>query len=226
MPTLQPIPGTRGYLLAYEKVLAHGRAIRLVYYRSRAALIAGRPSLQTDLPRRFSPYSNGTPTILSVAWHGSPVRSVIQLGFHYELQVNGRPGPDREAIGIVSGFYQWRTSKDQSADQALSAQGLPGSHGGWRQFTYNDYQWRVYEAQRQFNSFATWHLILYNPVSHAAYPLSLHLGDSRMTSAGNPTVSVQAAPGRRAALVVTAFVFRAPSRTLTRELIYYQPISS
>src|SRR5437763_3252953 len=42
MPTLRPISGTGGYLLAYEKQPADANVIRIAYYRSRADLLAGR----------------------------------------------------------------------------------------------------------------------------------------------------------------------------------------
>ena len=50
------------------------------------------PSASLGLPRRFSPFNNGTPSFLGIRWDGSPRRSVIALAFHYEAGVRGKSG--------------------------------------------------------------------------------------------------------------------------------------
>jgi hypothetical protein len=187
-------------------------------------LIAGRAGIEQNLPRRLSAYNNGTPTILSIDWEDSAGPSLIRLGFHYQTAARWGPGADREAVGVLTGFKQWTAHRDGQADGALSAQGLSGNHGDWRQFTFNDFRWRIYEGQQRFDDFATWHALLYDLSSRQLYPLSLQLGSSRITSVGNPIVRELPAPGGQGkVLVVTAFVFDASARGLTGELVYYQP---
>ncbi len=224
MPTLRQIPGTDGFLLAYEKALPGGDVIRIAYYGSRADLLSGQPGARRNLPRSLSRYNDGTPTILSIDWNGSAARSLIQLGFHYQTRAHRHPAADREAIAALAGFRRWTAHRDLDADAALSAEGFHGNHGDWREFAFDGFRWRVYEGQRRYDNFSTWHVLLYNPSSRATYPLSLQLDGSRITSLGNPIVQQETAPGGQGqVLVVTTFVFAASDPALTGELVYYQP---
>lgn len=228
MPTVRQVPGTTGYLLAYEEAMAGGGGDIAVlrYYPTLTALLDGRYAAQTQLPRRFSPYNDGTPTIVQVAWGGSPSRSNIVLGFHYESETAGRRGPDREALGRVVDFKRWSAWRDPSIDSDLNRLGLVGNHGDWRPFNFDGGQWRIYEAQQRFDSFATWHLLLWNAATGQMSLLTLATGTtSRITSVGNPVVNVEPAPaGGGQALVITAFVFDASQRADDGELVYYVPM--
>jgi hypothetical protein len=70
MPTVRAVTGATGYLLAYEETLGRGQGNIAVlrYYPSLTALQNGRYTAQSELPRRFSPYNDGTPTIVGVDW--------------------------------------------------------------------------------------------------------------------------------------------------------------
>jgi hypothetical protein len=223
MPTLRAIAGSPGYLLAYEKSRPRGDVVRLRYYPSLAALLAGHYSAQRDLPRQFSPYNDGTPTILWVQWNGSLWRSVIELGFHYQTARKGWRGPDREAIGALRGFRIWTARTDASTDAALSHQGFVGSHGDWRQFDFEGSRWRVYEAQTSYNDFGAWRVLLENPSSDQMYSLALRMGAQTVASSfANPVARVEPGPaGQGPVLVVTMYLFSAP---VQGELVYYQPI--
>ncbi len=225
MPTVRAIPGAPGYLLAYEKRLSSGRNIvRLRYYRTLSDLLAGRFAAQRDLPRYFSPFNNGTPTILSVRWNGAITRSVIELGFHYESAIKGRPGPDREATGTLRDFRAWSPRTDASTDAALDRAGLWGSHGDWRGFSFDGASWRIYEAQTSFNDFGTWRVLLDS--SGQMYPLTLNTASGAVSSSiGNPVAQAEPAPdGQGQVLVVTMFLFAAYTPGQSGELVYYQPI--
>jgi hypothetical protein len=231
MPTLRQIPGDRGYLLAYEKHLPRrvAHSIRIRYYATRSALLANSPAAQVDLPLRFSRFSNGTPSVQSIDWRGGLARSTIGLAFHYETATaNGKPGPDREAAGTLRGFRDWRAFRTGSVDAGLNAQGLAGSHGDRRQFSFAGRLWRVYEAQTRFGDFGTWHVLLDDLAAHTFRPLRLMTAAARpaASSFGNPTVQVLRAPGGRGrALVVTMFVFSAGAASaMPGELVYYQPL--
>ncbi len=227
MPTLRTIAGSSGFLLAYEKLTAHdSNVVRIRFYPTLSALLAGRFTAQRDLPRLFSPYNNGTPTILWAQWHGSLYRSVIELGFHYESAPKGSRGPDREALGILRRFRSWTARTDPVADAALDHQGLGGSHGDWRQFVFDGLRWRVYEGQTAYDDFGTWRVVLENPASSQMYSLALRMGSRTVASSfANPVARVEPGPnGQGPVLLVTMYLFAAPAQGQNGELVYYQPI--
>jgi hypothetical protein len=230
MPTLRPIPRTAGYLLAYEKKqtlpASGGDIIRVTDYRTLADLLAGRFAARRNLPRSFSRYNNGTPTILSINWRRGLASSVIQLGFHYQTDRQSAPGADREGLGEITGFHRWTARRDRLTDASLDQQGLRGNHGDWRQFSFEGDRWRLYEAQTSFDNFATWHVLLYNARSRRMHPLALRTGaGTLLTSVGNPIAKEETAPGGSGqVLVITTFVFAASAPEDIGELVYYQPI--
>jgi hypothetical protein len=226
MPTLCGVPGG-GFLLAYEKTLAQaGNIVRLRYYRSLGDLEAGRFAAQRDLPQTFSPFNDGTPTILSVTWHHSLMRSVIHIGFHYETEMRGRRGPDREAIGTLVDFSRWTAHTEKPLDAALDRQGLSGSHGDWRQFSFANDRWRIYEGETTWNNLGTWHVVLQDTSTGQLYPLTLNSDTQAVSgSVANPVVTVLPAPdGDGQVLVVTLYLFSADAPALPGELVYYQPL--
>ena len=109
-------------------------------------------------------------------WNGGPDRSAIGLGFHYESALGGERGPDREAIGTLRGFRVWTAHPDPRTDAALDRQGLTGSHGDWRQFTFEGGGWRVYEAQTAFDDVGAWRVILEDEASRRMYPITPTMG--------------------------------------------------
>ena len=229
MPSLAPIPGTAGYLLAYEQT-ARADFIRVVFYPSLQDLLAGHAAAGISLPRLFSAFSNGTPSFQSIDWRGGLARSVVRLAFHYEA--GSAPGqsspPDREATGTLTGFRTWSAAPDSSIDAALTRIGLLGNHGDQRDFSFAGSNWRVYEAQTQPGNFSTWHVLLYGVASREFEPLQLTLADGNFsTSFGNPIVNVVRAPsGHGDALVVTVFVFNTgAAASEAGELVYYQPLT-
>jgi hypothetical protein len=225
MPTVRAIPGASGYLLAYEKRLSSGsNIVRLRYYRTLGDLLAGHFAAQRDLPRYFSPFNNGTPTILSVRWNHAITSSVIGLGFHYQSAIRGRPGPDREATGTLTGFRSWNPRTDDSTDMALDRAGLWGSHGDWRAFSFDSAPWRIYEAQSAFNDFGTWRVLLDSSGQMQPLTLSTTAG-SVSSSIGNPVAQEEPGPGGHGrVLVITMFLFGPFATGEGGELVYYQSI--
>lgn len=226
MPTLRSVPGG-GFLLAYEKRIPRvGNIVRLRYYRSLAQLQAGQFVAHRDLPHTFSPYNNGTPTILSVTWHHGLAHSVIHIGFHYETEAKGRRGPDREAIGTLVDFKRWTAHTEKPLDAALDQQGLSGSHGDWRQFDFAGDRWRIYEGQGTWGNFGTWRVVLQDTSTGQLYPLTLNSDAEAVSgSVANPVITVLDAPsGSGQVLVVTLFLFTADSPAVPGELVYYQPL--
>jgi hypothetical protein len=227
MPTLRAVPGNPGFLLAYEKKIPHlGNIVRLRYYASLAALEAGHFAAQRDLPQTFSPFNDGTPTILSITWHHALARSVIHIGFHYETEARGGRGPDREAIGTLVDFKRWTARAQTPLDTDLNRTGLSGSHGDWRQFSFAGDRWRIYEGQTTWGDFGTWRVVLEDTSSDQLYPLTLSSDAQTISgSVANPTVAVLPGPGGTGqVLVVTLYLFTADAPALPGELIYYQPL--
>lgn len=227
MPTLSAVAGTSGFLLAYEKKLPHvGNIVRLRYYSSLGALQAGRFAAQRDLPQTFSHFNDGTPTILSVTWHHSLARSVIHIGFHYETEARGVRGPDREAIGTLVDFKRWTARTETPLDAALDRQGLSGSHGDWRQFSFVGDQWRIYEGETTWSDSGSWRVVLQDTSTGQLYPLTLTSETQAISgSVANPVVTVLPAPGGSGqVLVVTLYLFTADSPAVPGELVYYQTL--
>ena len=227
IPTLRAVPGNPGFLLAYEKKLPSvGNIVRLRYYASLGALEAGDFTAQRDLPQTFSPFNDGTPTILSITWHQALARSVIHIGFHYETTASGGRGPDREAIGTLVDFTRWTAHAETPLDTALDRRGLSGSHGDWRQFSFAGDRWRIYEGQTTWGDFGTWHVVLQDISSGQLYPLTLNTDAQAISgSVANPTIAVLPAPdGSGQVLVVTLYLFTADSPAVPGELVYYQAL--
>jgi hypothetical protein len=227
MPTLRAVPGTGGFMLAYEKKIPHlGDIVRLRYYPSPAALQAGQFAAQRDLPQTFSPINDGTPTILSITWHHGLARSVIHIGFHYETQAGGGRGPDREAIGTLVDFRRWTAHTQKPLDAALDRSGLSGSHGDWRQFRFAGDRWRIYEGQTTWGDFGSWHVVLQDSSTGSLYPLTLSSDAQAVSgSVANPTVTVLPGPdGGDPVLVVTLYLFSAELPAVPGELVYYQTL--
>jgi len=216
MGTLKALPGG-AFLLAYEAqepTAAGGRidsSVRLRYYRDPAALVSGTPTEERTLPRRLSTTNEGTPDFRSVVWNGSMANSVITLGFHW-LDHGTRQHPrkaavDRQGRGTLAGD-RWTAVRDTAADRAMTQLGFNGNHGGRRQFVSPDGRsWRVYEAQRYANGWASWRLLLYDMTRRTWKVLHLKTpGGSK--SFANPTISMVPSPKRLAghALVMTMFV--------------------
>jgi hypothetical protein len=226
MPTLRAVPNG-GFLLAYEKKTPHGgNSVRLRYYRSLGKLEAGRFAAQRELPQTFSRFNDGTPTILSVTWHHALARSVIHIGFHYETESRRSPGPDREAIGTLVDFKRWTARTVTPLDAALDRQGLSGSHGDWRQFSFAGSRWRIYEGQATWGDFGSWRVLLQDLSNGRLYPLTLSSDAQGIArSVANPTVAVRPAPdGDGQVLVVTLYLFAAHAPAVPGELVYYQPL--
>jgi hypothetical protein len=227
MPTLRAIPGTGGFLLAYEKAIPNlGNIVRIRYYRSLSSLQAGHFAAQRDLPQTFSRFNDGTPTILSITWHHGLARSVIHIGFHYETVARRGRGPDREAIGTLVDFSRWTAHVQEPLDAALDRQGLAGNHGDWRQFSFGNDRWRIYEGQAIFGNYASWRVILEDTATGQLYPLTLSSDSQAISgSVANPVVAVLPAPsGGGQVLVVTLYLFSADSPALPGELVYYQTL--
>jgi hypothetical protein len=219
MPTLRPAGG--GYVLADEHSGVHN-TVEVHWYRSLAAVLAGAPTENVGLPLRYSRAGDGTPAIVQTAWNGSPSRSQIVLSFHYQSAA----GPDREAFGVLTGFRRWATRRDSATDALLDREGYLGNHGDERWFAFAGQTWRILEAESRPASFASWHVLLYDPAGRRFAPVTFNTLRGRFgASFGNPTAQLLPAPGGRGqVLAVTAFVFgEGPAASEAGELVFLRP---
>jgi hypothetical protein len=224
-PTLQPIPGTSGYLLAYMQARGSGERIRVSYFRSLSALLAAHEATSIDLPLRLSATANADPWFMSVSWNGGLRRSQMTIAFDYASAGSAAgPGPDREAIGVLRGFRGWSATPDTQLDQQLDRRGLTGNHGQGRQFVIAGRPWRLYAAQDEAGS----HIVMDDVKAGEVFALKLETADGTFaTSFGRPVAHVLPAPtGSGQALVVSLYVYGSGNtRSEAGELLYWTPIS-
>ncbi len=233
-PTLAPIPGTGGYLLAYTETTASRTFIRVRYYRSLTALLAAHEAASIDLPLKLSATANAAPSVVSVDWSGALSRSRVTLAFIYATPgAGGKPGPDREAIGVLAGFRTWTASPDTQLDQKLNGLGLRGNHGQQRGFVVARHPWQILEAQdladTQAGRPAGWRVVLHDLDANQLFALKLGTVDGTFaTSFGKPVARVLPAPGGGGRdLVVSLYVFGSGgTRPEAGELLYWTPIGT
>ena len=229
-PTLEPVTATGGYLLADERTHGSHTFIQVSYFKSRVALLAAREAASIDLPLRLSTTANGAPTFLSVNWHGDLRRSRLTLGFDYAtVAPGGRPGPEREATGVVRDFRSWTATPDTAADRQLDGLGLTGNHGQMRQVIVEGRPWRLYEAQDAADTAAGrqtgWHVVLADVRAGAMFALKLETTRGTYPSSfSRPTARVLPAPGGGRYLVVTLYVGASGgTRPISGEFLYWTP---
>jgi hypothetical protein len=110
-PATQPTiaaTGDGGLLTAAEFNDGHGGQLRIRYWPTLEALLAGRPAREFLAPRTLSACNEGTPSIRQLRLDADVDVSRIELGLHYhrDCQV------DRQARGNLTGFRAWTTAID------------------------------------------------------------------------------------------------------------------
>lgn len=230
MPTLQEVGATGGYLLAYERDTPPTNQIVIRYYAGLDALLANSWSAEKRLTAHLSSVE-GTPSFRGVQWNGSLSASVLTLGFHYnQLGSNGTPsGLDREGLGTLTGFSTWTETRDDQMNTMLTNAGYPGKHGDRRQFAYQGYSWRIYEAQNQnanLNDFTSWRPVL-DDIGAGQLDAVVMQTAAGSTSFGNPVVRILHAPdGQGEVMAVTMFVFgEGAAGGEAGDLVFYKRLS-
>ena len=117
-PATQPTiaaTGDGGLLTAAEFNDGHGGQLRIRYWPTLEALLAGRPAREFLAPRTLSACNEGTPSIREFRLDVDVDASRIELGLHYhrDCQV------DRQARGTLIGFRTWTTATDLELDAAV-----------------------------------------------------------------------------------------------------------
>lgn len=219
-PSLEPVPGTGGYLLAYAQPRGTGDAIRVTYFRSLSALLVAHQATTIELPLRLSGTVNGAPWFANLSWNGSLRRSQLTLGFDYRPSSGG---PSREALGVLRGFRNWSATPDARTDRQIDRTGLTGNHGQGRQFVVGGRPWRLYEAADRAGS----HIVMDDVRTGRTLALRLGTEDGTLTSSlARPVAQVLPAPGGTgSALVVSLYVDgSSATRSEAGELLYWTPL--
>src|SRR4029453_15329068 len=199
--------GGGGLLTAAEFNDGHGGQLRIRYWPTLDALLAGRPPRQFLAARTLSACNEGPPSFLQVRLDAGVDASRIELGLHYhrDCQV------DRQARGTLTGFRTWTAVTDPQLDaaieQAAAAAGerIGGNIGDRDHLRWRGRDYDLVEAQGRRGDFASWRVYLYDRASGTAERLEV-MTHGASTAFANPTATVLRDPAGRDALMVTLFL--------------------
>jgi hypothetical protein len=209
--------------------------IRLRYYRTLDALLAGRAARQFTAPRRIALTAEGTPDIRSVTLRRGTARSRIVLGLHHFADTDGDifPDVDRQGTAVLTNFTRWQDATTPEVDQPFLqttevhppyTRAPAGNLGDRDPITLDGARLALHEAQYVPGDFGSWRLFVRDAETNAVSPVHVTTpGGSR--AFGNPTVTQVTSPAGRPALLITMFVFSegaAPGES--GELIFYREL--
>jgi hypothetical protein len=205
-PTIASI-GDGGLLTAAEFNDGHGGQLRVRYWTSLEALLAGRPAREFLAPRTLSACNEGTPSLRRINLDTDLDTSRIELGFHYHCHCR----VDRQALGTLTGFRAWTAARhpelDAAVERAAAAVGeqVRGNIGDRDHLRYRGRDYDLIEAQGRRGDFASWRIYLHDRATGTAERLEVvtHGGS---TAFANPTATMLRDPAGRDALMVTLFL--------------------
>lgn len=186
-----------GWLGAWEKDGPKGNWIRVAYYASEAALRAGLPSKQIDLPRTLSPAAEGTPHFRSVP--RDPLTGTIEIGFHYYRNAD----VDRQAFGTLTGLQDWRPRPSPEMDSALEAY-FGGNIGDRDEVRIGGRDLLFLEAQVRKSDWTSWRVLL-RADRGELHPVRFRT-PGWSTSFANPSATLLTLPDGRPALALSLFL--------------------
>jgi len=209
-PATQPTiaaTGDGGLLTAAEFNDGHGGRLRLRWWPSLEALLAGRPAREFLAPRTLSACNEGTPSIRRIDLDGGPDGSRIELGFHYHRACQ----VDRQARGTLTGFRTWTAATDPELDVAVerapaaAGERIGGNIGDRDHLRHLGRDYDLIEAQGRRGDFATWRVYLHDRAAGTTERLEVvtHKGS---TAVANPTATRLRDPAGRDAIMATLFL--------------------
>jgi hypothetical protein len=223
-PATQPTiaaTGDGGLLTGAEFNDGHGGQLRIRYWPTLEALLAGRPTREFLAPRTLSACNEGTPSIRQLGLDASR----IELGLHYhrDCQV------DRQARGTLTGFRAWTTATDPELDAAVeraaaaAGEQIGGNIGDRDHLRYRGRDYDLVEAQSRRGDFASWRVYLFDRAAGTAQRLNIVThGGSRAFA--NPTATMLRDPAGRQAVMVSLFVpMEAAAPGEAGSLLYHVP---
>jgi hypothetical protein len=205
-PTIAATPDG-GLLTAAEFNDGHGGRLRIRYWTTLGALLAGRPAREFLAPRTLSACNEGTPSIRQISLDADLDASTIELGFHYHrgCQV------DRQAWGTLTGFRTWTAARNPVLDAAVrraaaaAGEQVGGNIGDRDHLRYLDRDYDLVEAQGRRGDFGSWRIYLYDRGVGTAERLGI-LTHGGSTAFANPTATMLRDPAGRDAVMVTLFL--------------------
>jgi hypothetical protein len=209
-PATQPTiasAGDGGLLTAAEFNDGHGGQVRLRYWPTLDAVLAGRPARAFLAPRTLSACNEGTPSVRRISPGTDLDSSRVELGFHYhrDCQV------DRQALGTLIGFQSWTAARnpelDFAVERAAAAVGerVRGNIGDRDHLHYLGRDYDLIEAQARRGDFATWRIYLHDRAAGTTERLEVTTHGAS-TAFANPTATMLRDPAGRDALMVTLFL--------------------
>jgi hypothetical protein len=216
-PTIAVVPGSGGYLVAWEQDPDSHIALR--YFPDRHTLFGGPPLREFNARRRtLSRCAEGTPNVYSVLLNPDIDHSVITLGGHYWWRCDR----DRQLMATLTNFKRWHVVRRPELDDALLRWSVGGNIGGRDPISFFDHSYAVIEAQHVKGDFGSWRTYVYDYAAREAEPTAIRT-DGGSTAFANPHVTALTAPDGRRALAVSLFV---PSEGAAPgeagQLIYYR----
>ncbi len=228
-PATQPtiaIAPDGGLVTAAEFNDGHGGRLRVRYWSSLQALLAGRPARQFLAARTLSACNEGTPSVRRIVFDPDADAATIELGFHYHRDCR----VDRQARGTLTGFRQWTAAADPDLDAAVeraaaaAGERVGGNIGDRDHLRYMGRDYDLVEAQGREDDFGSWRVYLYDRSAGTARRLDIvtHRGS---TAFANPTATCLRDPSGRNVVMVTLFLpveGAAPGEA--GSLLYYVPV--
>src|SRR4029453_12821970 len=92
----------------------HGGQVRVRYWTTLDAVLAGRPAREVLAPRTLSACNEGTPSVRPIRPFTDLDSSWVELGFHYHRDCR----VDRQALGTLTGFRAWSAARYPELDAA------------------------------------------------------------------------------------------------------------
>jgi len=224
-PTIAAAPDG-GFLTAAEFDDGGGGRLRVRYWPSVDALLAGRPARQFLAPRTLSACNEGTPSIRRIVFDPDVDASTIEVGFHYHRRCR----VDRQALGTLAGFARWTAATNPGLDAvveraaARAGERIGGNIGGRDHLRYLGADYDLVEAQGREGDFGSWRVYLVDRSSMTARRVEVvtHGGS---TAFANPTATCLRDPSGRDAVMVTLFLhMEGAAAGEAGSLLYYLPV--
>jgi hypothetical protein len=191
-------PCGQGWLAAWEKDGPNtGNWIRVAYFPTLVALRAGKAERTINLPPSLSKAAEGTPHFRKVP--PDPLTGTIELGFHCYRNAD----VDRQAIGTLKNFKDWKASELKETNQALEPT-YRGNIGDRDQFQLDLVHYTLLEAQLTKNDWASWRILLRSvkgPFRQVAFRTP-----GKSTSFANPSTTRLRLPTGEDVLVLSMFL--------------------
>jgi hypothetical protein len=203
-PATQPSiasAGDGGLLTAAEYNDGHGGQLRLRYWPSLDAVLAGRPAREFLAPRTLSTCNEGTPSVRRIGLDTDLNSSWVELGFHYHRDCR----VDRQALGTLTGFRAWTAARYPALDAAAVGEQVGGNIGDRDHLRHLGTDYDLIEAQGRRGDFATWRIYLHDRATGTAQRLEVMTHGGSIAFA-NPTATILRDPAGRDALMVTLFL--------------------